>query len=434
ERWVSSGTRSGTHGEGGAAGPPNRAAPPISLLTPPYHCSAQRRHHHHDAPFDHRRPGRPGRDPRAPRRGLPAAGRLVPPPQATAHLPREDRLGRPRHHLRRHPGGHPGGGLPHRWPPGAPASPAGRGSHRGTGARRHRRRPDPAAVRPHHRKRSVPRPRWPRRERKGTARPGRASPGAATSGHRCDHHRGRSAAPEGRAVTPPRVPVGDALCVTHRGQVLRCEVTDAATIHRWLSGDCPGCSAAVDGVARLLGPEAMIVSTWDALLSRQEARELITWHEAGHAVMAHRVGARVREVTEATDAVYSHCGTGRSGGHCQWTGDVTPLEDLGGSMAGLVATQDWLIRHGYDEPSCHVAAVLAAGADIDHARQELGLGEYIPTALETLRAEWPHRRAAVQRVAQALQQRGRLGEQEFAQLIAQAEQDSAPTVAEPSTR
>src|SRR5690606_4581110 len=140
------------------------------------------------------------------------------------------------------------------------------------------------------------------------------------------------------------------------------------------------------------------------------------------------------EVTEATDAVYSHCGTGRSGGHCQWTGDVTPLEDLGVSMAGLVATQDWLIRHGYDEPSYHVAAVLAAGADIDHARQALGLGEYIPTALETLRAEWPHRRAAVQRVAQALQQRGRLGEQEFAQLIAQAEQDSAPTVAEPSTR
>ena len=215
-------------------------------------------------------------------------------------------------------------------------------------------------------------------------------------------------------MTPPRVPVGDALCVTHRGQVLRCEVTDAATIHRWLSGDCPGCSAAVDGVARLLGPEAMIVSTWDALLSRQEARELITWHEAGHAVMAHRVGARVREVTEATDAVYSHCGTGRSGGHCQWTGDVTPLEILGVDMAGLVATQDWLVRHGYDEPGYHVAAVLAAGMDIDHARQELGMGEYIPTALETLRAEWPHRRAAVQRVAQALQQRGRLGEQELA--------------------
>lgn len=235
-------------------------------------------------------------------------------------------------------------------------------------------------------------------------------------------------------MTPPRVPVGDALCVTHRGQVLRCEVTDAATIHRWLSGECPSCSAAVDGVARLLGPEAMIVSTWDALLSRQEARELITWHEAGHAVMAHRVGARVREVVEATDAVYSHCGARRSGGHCQWTGDVTPLEDLGVAMAGLVATQDWLVRHGYDEPGYHVAAVLAAGSDIDRARQELGLGEYIPTALETLRAEWPHRRGAVQRVAQALQHRGRLGEQELAQLIAQAEQDSAPTAADPPTR
>src|SRR5690606_36218487 len=108
-----------------------------------------------------------------------------------------------------------------------------------------------------------------------------------------------------------------------------------------------------------------------------------------------------REVVEATDAVYSHCGARRSGGHCQWTGDVTPLEILGVDMAGLVATQDWLVRHGYDEPGYHVAAVLAAGMDIEHARQELGMGEYIPTALETLRAEWPHRRAAVQRVAQA---------------------------------
>src|SRR5690606_22338070 len=77
---------------------------------------------------------------------------------------------------------------------------------------------------------------------------------------------------------------------------------------------------------------------------------------------------------------------------------------------------------------------LAAGSDIDRARQELGLGEYIPAALETLRAEWPHRRAAVRRVAQALQQRGRLDGQEFAQLIAQAEQDSPPTAAAPSVR